>query len=82
MNQMNCPGCGGHTLIEGSLCSTGTVRFRPADTKFLTFATADICVTPWMCRDCGQIAMIGDCEKLGRVSNVSTTTTCNEKAAV
>ena len=44
--------------------STGAVRFRPNEIKFMTFHTADISVEAHMCVGCGAITLLGDVEKL------------------
>lgn len=69
MTQYACPRCGAAELVAGSMQSTGSVRFRPNEIKFLTFHTADIAVGAHMCASCGAITLLGDAEKLRLVSS-------------
>ena len=64
MSQNDCPQCGATGMAQGLIESTGVIRFRPVQTRFLTFRTGDIAVQAMMCPSCGHIAMAGDCEKL------------------
>ena len=83
MTQYACPRCGAADLVPGMLQSTGTVRFRPSEIKFMTLHTADIAVKAHMCTSCGAITILGDTEKLKlirsapdhKVQHVDTTTT-------
>ncbi len=70
MNSPVCPACGKNNLVAGNLQSTGTLHFRPTGVKFMTFRTADITVCACMCRDCGQIHLQGDLEKLRLVQDL------------
>jgi hypothetical protein len=42
--------------------------FRPQDSRFLTLETGDIMTKAMMCRDCGVIEIIGDVNKLKRLT--------------
>ncbi|HKQ46574.1 MAG TPA: hypothetical protein VJZ71_00720 [Phycisphaerae bacterium] len=64
MSFSTCPYCKAAGLIEGTLQSTGTLHFRPGGVKFLTFRTADIGVSSFMCPDCGGITIKGNTQKL------------------
>jgi hypothetical protein len=64
MMQYACPRCGATELVSGMMQSTGAVRFRPSEIKFMTFHTADIMVQAHMCAACGAITLLGDVEKL------------------
>jgi hypothetical protein len=50
--------------------STGAIHFRPCESKFLTFHTADIAVRAHMCCSCGSVTLLGDAEKLRLVKNL------------
>ena len=64
MTQFACPRCGAEDLVPGRMHSTGAVHFRPAESKFLTFHTADIRLDVHMCASCGGVTLLGDAEKL------------------
>jgi len=64
MTQYACPRCGAVDLVSGSIQSTGAVRFRPVDAKFMTLHTADIGLKAHMCATCGALTILGDTEKL------------------
>lgn len=64
MSEHTCPSCGSSGLVKGALQSTGAIRFRPMNARFLTFRTADIAVQAAMCPGCGAIALHGDVEKM------------------
>ncbi|MCP5522399.1 MAG: helix-turn-helix domain-containing protein [Verrucomicrobiales bacterium] len=59
-----CPACHHDQLVEGVVQGTGVNYFRPAETKFWSFATANVKTTAWMCPKCGAIAWFGDVAKL------------------
>lgn len=65
----SCPSCGEPSLVSGTLQSTGAVRYRPLEAKFLTFHTADVNVRASMCSACGCVALQGDVKKLRRLQN-------------
>ena len=69
MSQEACPSCGKPALVRGALQSTGSVRFRPLQAKFLTFRTADIAIQAHMCASCGCVRLVGDAYKLEQVKN-------------
>lgn len=64
MTQYACPRCGDVEMVPGTMQSTGAVRFRPAEIKFMTFHTADIMIEAHMCAGCGAITLLGDVQKL------------------
>ncbi len=64
MTQYACPRCGAADLVAGSIQSTGAVRFRPAESKFMTLHTADVNVKAHMCISCGALTLLGDTDKL------------------
>ncbi len=69
MSLDSCPSCGEPSLVSGTLQSTGAVRYRPIDAKFLTLHTADVNVRAIMCLACGCVALRGDVEKLKCLQN-------------
>ncbi len=69
MSQDACPSCGKPSLVRGALQSTGSVRFRPFQAKFLTFRTADIVVHAHMCSSCGSVMLLGDAQKLDQLKS-------------
>jgi len=64
-----CYRCGGDVLAIGSLISAVRTSFRPQDTKFLTLETGDVMTKATMCRACGPIEIIGDVNKLRRMTS-------------
>lgn len=64
-----CYRCGGDVLSMGSLIAAVRMTFRPQDTKFLTLATGDVMTKATMCRNCGAIELIGDVNKLKRLTS-------------
>jgi hypothetical protein len=53
---------------EGALYSAVRLSFRPQDAKFMTFETGDVMTKAVMCRDCGLIEILGDFNKLRRLT--------------
>ncbi len=51
-------------MLNGSLNSSGQVRFRPEGINFFTLRTADIALKTRICMACGSINLEGDIEKL------------------
>ena len=64
-----CYRCGGETAAIGALFSAVRTSFRPQDSKFLTLATGDVMTKATMCRGCGVIEIIGDVNKLRRLTS-------------
>ena len=64
-----CYRCGGETLSTGALFSAVRTSFRPQESKFLTLATGDVMTKATMCRDCGVVEIIGDVNKLRRLTS-------------
>lgn len=63
-----CGRCGGEMSAAGSLHSAVRVSFRPQDSKFMTLETGDIMTKAVMCSDCGLIEIVGDVNKLRRLT--------------
>jgi len=49
--------------------------FRPQDSKFLTLETGDVMTKAAMCRNCGVVEIIGDVNKLRRLTSEPDTKT-------
>src|SRR5271154_4461325 len=64
-----CYRCGGETMAVGALFSAVRTSFRPQDSKFLTLETGDVMTKATMCRNCGLIEIIGDVNKLKRLTS-------------
>jgi hypothetical protein len=64
-----CYRCGGETASLGALFSGMRTSFRPQDSKFLTLETGDVMTKATMCRTCGVIEIIGDVNKLRRLTS-------------
>ena len=64
-----CSRCSGEMLSAGALFSAVRTSFRPQDSKFLTFQTGDVMTKATMCRDCGLVEIIGDVNKLRRLTS-------------
>jgi hypothetical protein len=43
--------------------------FRPQDSKFLTLETGDVMTKAAMCRNCGVVEILGDVNKLKRLTS-------------
>jgi len=53
----------------GALISAvSRASFRPQESKFLTLETGDVMTKALMCRTCGVIEIIGDVNKLRRLT--------------
>ena len=64
-----CYRCGGETLSMGALFSGIRTSFRPQDSKFLTLETGDVMTKATMCRGCGVVEIVGDVNKLKRLTS-------------
>jgi ribosomal protein S27AE len=64
-----CSRCGGDVLAPGALISAVRTSFRPQESKFLTLETGDVMTKATMCRGCGLIEIIGDVNKLKRLTS-------------
>jgi len=63
-----CTHCGGEMTDAGALYSAVRLSFRPQDSKFMTLQTGDVMTKAVMCRGCGLIEIIGDVNKLRRLT--------------
>ena len=52
----------------GALYAAVRLTFRPQDARFMTLQTGDVMTKAVMCRDCGLIEIIGDVNKLRRLT--------------
>jgi len=64
-----CSRCGGDAFAPGALISAVRTSFRPQESKFLTLETGDVMTKASMCRTCGLIEIIGDVNKLKRLTS-------------
>jgi hypothetical protein len=64
-----CYRCGGETMSMGALFSGLRTSFRPQDAKFLTLETGDVMTKATMCRGCGVVEIVGDVNKLKRLTS-------------
>ena len=64
-----CYRCGGEMLAIGALYSAVRTAFRPQDSKFLTLETGDVMTKATMCRSCGVVEIVGDVNKLRRLTS-------------
>jgi hypothetical protein len=52
----------------GALYSAVRLSFRPQESKFMTLQTGDVMTKAMMCRECGTIEIVGDVNKLRRLT--------------
>ena len=64
-----CYRCNGEMIALGALYSGMRTSFRPQDSKFLTLETGDVMTKATMCRNCGAVEIIGDVNKLKRLTS-------------
>jgi ribosomal protein S27AE len=64
-----CSKCGGDVFAPGALISAVRTSFRPQDSKFLTLETGDVMTKAEMCRNCGLVTIVGDVNKLKRLTS-------------
>jgi len=53
---------------NGALYSAVRLTFRPQEARFMTLHTGDVMTKAVMCRGCGLIEIIGDVNKLKRLT--------------
>jgi len=70
-----CYRCGGETQSMGALFSGIRTSFRPQESKFLTLETGDVMTKATMCRNCGVVEIVGDVNKLKRLTSEREPTT-------
>jgi len=63
-----CVRCGTEMIDQGALYSAVRLSFRPQDARFMTLQTGDVMTKAVMCRGCGVIEIIGDVNKLQRLT--------------
>jgi len=56
-------------VAPGALYAAVRLSFRPQDSKFMTFETGDVMTKAMMCRDCGLVEIVGDVNKLRRLTS-------------
>jgi ribosomal protein S27AE len=64
-----CSRCNGDVFAAGALISAVRTSFRPQDSKFLTLETGDVMTKAEMCRNCGLVTIVGDVNKLKRLTS-------------
>jgi ribosomal protein S27AE len=64
-----CPRCGADMTDAGALYSAVRMSFRPQEAKFMTLQTGDVMTKAIMCRGCGTIEIVGDVNKLRRLTS-------------
>jgi len=64
-----CARCGGESFAAGAMISAVRTSFRPQESRFLTLETGDVMTKAMMCRGCGVIEIIGDVNKLRRLTS-------------
>ncbi|MGH9139708.1 MAG: hypothetical protein ACRD2I_01055 [Vicinamibacterales bacterium] len=64
-----CHRCGGESFSAGAMISAVRTSFRPQESKFLILETGDVMTKAMMCRTCGLIEIIGDVNKLKRLTS-------------
>ena len=56
---------------NGAIYAAVRVSFRPQDARFMTFETGDVMTKAVMCHDCGLIEIVGDVNKLRRLTSTT-----------
>jgi ribosomal protein S27AE len=64
-----CARCGGESFSAGAMISAVRTSFRPQESKFLTLETGDVMTKAEMCRNCGLVTIVGDVNKLKRLTS-------------
>ena len=67
-DELKCLRCGGTNLAPGTVQASGSLRFRPDNTKFWTLETGDVAIQSFMCTDCGTVTLLGDVDKEKRLT--------------
>jgi predicted nucleic-acid-binding Zn-ribbon protein len=68
MPEQKCMKCGSENLAKGAIYGPGRETFRPEGAKFLTLETGEVMTKGIMCRACGFIELVGDVNKLRRLT--------------
>ena len=69
MPSKSCTQCGGKMLAAGALHGLQRVSFRPEGSRFFTLESGDVMTKASMCRVCGFVEIIGDVNKLRRLTS-------------
>jgi len=64
-----CYRCNGEMIVLGALYSGVRTSFRPQESRFLTLESGDVMTKAMMCRKCGTVEIIGDVNKLRRLTS-------------
>ena len=65
-----CAHCGGELTAAGALYSALRLTFRPENAKFLTLESGEVMTKGLMCGECGVIEIVGDVNKLRRLTGL------------
>jgi hypothetical protein len=63
-----CTRCGAEMCDAGALYAAVRLTFRPQEARFMTLQTGDVMTKAVMCRGCGLVEIIGDVNKLRRLT--------------
>ena len=63
-----CIRCGGNMTDGGALYSAVRLTFRPQEARLMKLQTGDVMTKAMMCRGCGLIEIVGDTNKLKRLT--------------
>jgi hypothetical protein len=55
----------------GALYAAVRISFRPQDARFMTLETGEVMTKAMMCRMCGLVEIVGDVNKLRRLTGVT-----------
>jgi hypothetical protein len=55
----------------GALYAAVRISFRPQDARFMTLETGEVMTKALMCRVCGLVEIVGDVNKLRRLTGVT-----------
>lgn len=57
-------------MAEGAIYAAVRLSFRPQDAKFMTLETGEVMTKGVMCTSCGLIELVGDVNKLRRLTGL------------
>jgi hypothetical protein len=56
---------------QGALYAAVRMSFRPQDAKFMTLETGEVMTKAMMCSNCGLVEIVGDVNKLRRLTGIT-----------
>jgi hypothetical protein len=62
----------------GALYAAVRISFRPQDARFMTLETGEVMTKAMMCRTCGLVEIVGDVNKLRRLTGIAPKTVAGE----